>query len=510
MSVAYKPAFGAITIAIAFLAFNLAQIGRYGLSYDEPSGMERGRQTVALVAGMIWPATEAKSDFAPGTLHNHPSFYATCNYGVSRVLTKYFGWKPIPAGHFLNLLTASAGLLVLFYLGKLLFNPVVGLVAEVFMVFFPRSIAHAHFNAKDVPVMVLGTLALLLLNLAARRGQTRYWILAGLGFALAVTAKLDGLFLLPIFLIPWLTRSLRGDHRFSDLRKLGWFICSSTLFIYLFWPELWRDPLHLFHSVSDFAGDFRTTQLSYLGHKYPMNHLPWHYIPMQLIAVTPLILLATMCAGSLCSLRSLLKVDHAFEHGLLWCWILFPALPRMLPGIVRYEGMRHVFLIVPALAIMAGFAVDELLTRWKGQMNYKLAPAVFCAAIAWSGWQVMQCHPYEGFYLNEPVRMLIPGPKLPDYFDFYGWGSVYTQGVQWLNAHAPLHATVTMADKATRMLRNYGLRKSLTPVSDRDKADYVLVGCWRGDVLPQFHSPPVFSVRCYGIDLLGVYAQHGQ
>jgi hypothetical protein len=172
--------------------------------------------------------------------------------------------------------------------------------------------------------------------------------------------------------------------------------------------------------------------------------------------------------------------------------------------------MRHVFLVVPALALMAGFGVDQLLARWRGRTSYRLAPAVLCAAIGWSGWQVVECHPYEAYYLNEPVRALIPGPKLADYFDFYGWGSVYTQGVQWVNAHAPLHATVALGDKTNVMLPYYGLRKDLRPRSELDQADYVLVGGWCGGVLAEFHSAPVYCIHCYGVDLLCVFANNGK
>jgi Dolichyl-phosphate-mannose-protein mannosyltransferase len=500
--IAKKPAFWAIAIAVAFFVINLTQIGRYGLSWDEPNGMERGRETVALVTGTIWPAS-GETDYSTDGLHLHPSFYATCDYGVSLALTKWFDWQPIPAGHFLNLLTASAGLVALFYLGQLLFNPVVGLVAEIFMVLFPRFIAHAHFNGKDIPVMVFGTLALLLLNVAARRGQVRYWILAGLGAAAAVTSKLDGLFVLPIFLVPWLVSVLRSDNRLAELRKLGWFLGATAVFIYLLWPELWTNPLHLFYSVASFTGGWMgPVDLPYLGHTYPDNHLPWHYDVMQFIAVTPVILLLVAGAGMAWSLRSLVLRHDSFKHGLLWCWILFPVVPRMLPGITRYDGMRHIFLIVPAVAIMAGLAVEQLLACWRGP-GYKLAPIAFCGAIAWSSWQVLECHPYEGFYLNEAVRAVIPGPALADYFDFYAWGTLNTQGVEWVNTHAPFQATVWMGPFSF-LLASEG-REDLAAVSDTDEADYVF-RWWNGEASPRHQGLPAYCLRCYGANIFCIYS----
>ena len=223
--VAKNPAFWASTIAIAFFVINLAQIGRYGLSFDEPNAMERGRETVALAVGTIWPASGMASgmqnDRNYDWIHLHPSFYATVNYGVSSALTKWFGWQPIPAGHFLNLLTASAGLVVLFYLGTLLFNPVVGLVAEIFMMLFPRFIGNAHFNEKDVPMMVFGTVALLLLNVAARKGQVRYWIFAGLSIGRSRHHKIGRAFCLADFFGPMADHAPVVGQSASGLAEYG-------------------------------------------------------------------------------------------------------------------------------------------------------------------------------------------------------------------------------------------------------------------------------------------------
>jgi hypothetical protein len=213
--------------------------------------------------------------------------------------------------------------------------------------------------------------------------------------------------------------------------------------------------------------------------------------------------------GAVGSLVGLIQRRAGFVHVLLWCWILTPLLPRFLPGVARYDGMRHVFLVVPAMALLAGLAVDQLLSRRLSRPVARLIPVVGCGVVAWSGWQILECHPYEAFYLNEGVRAVIPGPQLPDYFDFYGWGSLNTQGVEWVNAHAPPWSTVALGGDSSR-LYHYGLRENLRTLEDVQQADYAVVGCWCGGLLDQFHSPPVFTVRCYDLNLLCVFAKPGR
>jgi hypothetical protein len=176
----------------------------------------------------------------------------------------------------------------------------------------------------------------------------------------------------------------------------------------------------------------------------------------------------------------------------------------MLSGIVRYNGMRHIFLITPAVAILAALAVEQLLACWHGRAAYKLAaPIAFCGAIVWSGWQILECHPYEGFYLNEVVRAVVPAPKFAAYFDFDGWGTPYAPTVEWVNAHAPFHASISMGNQSWFLVFN-GLREDLQNI-DGDKADYDLVGCWEGGAPADCHDPPAFCLRCYGVNIMSVY-----
>ena len=195
-----------------------------------------------------------------------------------------------------------------------------------------------------------------------------------------------------------------------------------------------------------------------------------------------------------------------FEHALLWCWLLVPLLARMKPGALQYDGMRHVFLVVPALALLAGFGVDQMLKQWIWRTRILFPSVAFCCGLlAWLSWQTVQIHPYQGSYLNEGVRLFIPGPKLGDYFDFYSWGTPLKAGADWLDSHAPSHASVAVPNHLPT-LQYYALRNDLR-FEKADNADFIMVMGWRKDLRERFDSSLLFSVRCYGADLLLIYAR---
>ena len=240
--------------------------------------------------------------------------------------------------------------------------------------------------------MVFAVLTLLCLCLGVKHRSAKYWVLAGLSFAWSVTSKLDGLFLLVIFFAAWALWRLSepSDAWRSDLRCLGLFLYSAMVFTLVFWPALWVDPLHLLRAVSKFAGQFNNFSITYLAQHYRIDHVPWHYMLVHLLAVTPVASLVLVVLGASWSLRHLSRKHSIFEHALLWCWLLVPLLARMKPGALQYDGMRHVFLVVPALALLAGFGVDQISTVDLADRILFPSVAFCCGLLAWLSWQTIR------------------------------------------------------------------------------------------------------------------------
>jgi hypothetical protein len=500
-----KPRVWAGAIIAGFLIWNLANLHDYGLSYDEPIGMRRGEETTGLFRAFL-TGSEPEYNLTYATYQLYPSFYAFLNYQCAEFL-KDRGMDPIAAGHILNLLTGTFGLVVLFLFASRLYGERAGAWAVLFLALFPRFAAHAHYNAKDLPVMVFSLLTLYLLYLAYGSRKNILWAAAGISFGLSINAKLDALLIIPVFVGGWAIHWVQ-DRSYPLKQALvhaGMLLYCALVTLFLLWPLLWLDPLLLFKAVNHFSGTFNYFQVSYMGGLYPINEMPWHYMSVHLMAVTPLPMLMFSVIGLGLIFRQIRSKEQTLAAALLLLLLLLPLLIRLFPGALQYGGMRHVFLVVPVLAVAAGLGFCWILDHMRRfRCGSLLSFASIAVVVGWLSWQNFQVHPHQGSYLNEGVRAALPPEKLADYFDFHAWSTPLHHGVKWLNANAPEGATVHVPNQRY-LVMHYRLRSDLI-VTESGPADFIMFPIWRKDLSAKLRNPPVYAVQCYGADLLLIHS----
>jgi len=101
----------------------------------------------------------------------------------------------------LSVLLSVGTILIVFYLGKRMYNPRVGVLASLFLVFSPVHNKISHYMVPDVPMVFFLMLSFLCIWFIYVKGDTRFYILAGLFAGLATATKYGGqLLFLPLFL----------------------------------------------------------------------------------------------------------------------------------------------------------------------------------------------------------------------------------------------------------------------------------------------------------------------
>lgn len=434
-----RPVLVAMTIGLAYLAVQLSLLGEYGVTWDEPLHQRWGQAvTTYFVTGDRGPLAN---------LPGYGTYYGPLYYWASSVVAAFahgtLGLRPAAALHVLNVVTASVGVALSYLVGRELAGARVAAFATGFLVLFPPFLAHSHYNPKDIPLLTVVAATMLFAHRALVSGRRRDAVIAGALFGAALTVKLTALFAGGAIALAYAARLLDGSgtrpSAAAEIRRVGTFAGSALAAVYALWPTAWADPLLVPRSVVVFlTAKFFSGTMLYFGTRYGGAELPWHYTPVSLAIVTPVATLLALGVGVVALARQV-RPGTAVGPVLLLAWLFVPLAVSLMPGLVRYDGMRQFFFVVPALAVIAGVGLDVTL-RSASRRGVE-ERAVLAALAIWLGLQVAEVHPFEGSYVNEAVRAAIPR-DLERWLIVEGWGATYLQGVAWLGEHAEPEATV--------------------------------------------------------------------
>lgn len=463
----------AAIIILCFLVINVINLDQYGESVDE--GPSRGRvATAKRYANAFFGTGKSDATKDPKIISDpmHPSFYALVNHEFARMMVRLFKTDPINASHLCNVILFAFGLIFLFFLAKKMFNNRVALYSLVTLVLFPRLIAHAHFNPKDTPLMIFMLITFCFLYYAVTTHQMTYWFLGGLCWGLSLSTKLDAFFMVPIFLFSYGPYAVVNKERVNiSARIMGpiLFLAIAMIEMYLLWPLLWKDPLHVVRAMHYFSLHFISVPVLYFGNFIDSTEMPWHYLPVYLFMVTPGFTLIFAAAGMYIAGKNIKE----FKYSLLIAWFILPIIARIISGANQYNGIRHIFLVIPALALLAGVGFDKMVChRWNKYVRIILVVIISFSLCR----EVILYHPFQGTYFNETVRILIP-KNLQDHFHTDYWGTSYRQGIEWLVDNAKKGSSVclvTFAGLYENYRDRFGPERPDLIFDCKDNSDYLM------------------------------------
>lgn len=498
----------AIVFISLFLLFGLVTLSSHGMVWDEAAQHHLAQATLRWIQGQT-PDIELLRD----DLIYYGSFFEIVNQFFGRAMIGLFGLGYVDAFHLLIFLTLVAGLFFLYLFAKTMFGAKIALWSLLLLMLSPRFIAHGFYNSKDIPVAVFSLICLFFLYRAYQEKKIWFAAVAGLFFGLALATRVNALMVLPIFFIPF------ALVFWSDLKKnlvlIATFLGASVATVFLAWPALWSNPGLFLKSVNFFLRHGWQGQVLYLGQIYPASQLPWHYAWVYLAITTPILILIFWATGLFSLMGSFRKRDRVLENGLLLSWLFIPILVSMKPGVIKYDGIRHYLIILPALAMIAGVGLDRFLgflTKLFAKHPERARRIVWASAFLIFfelALEFFSIYPYGDAYFNEGLRRAIP-QKIENYFEIEYWGSTYRQGVNWLNQNAREGALVCVP-LADHLLQFYPVRPDLS-FGCSDQSDYLMFFTRQTFLPPDLDQifnysklSPVFKISRYNSDLLLIY-----
>src|SRR5205085_7675861 len=192
---------------------------------------------------------------------------------------------------------------------------------------------------------------------------------------------------------------------FKKLLKINLtYLLILFAFIILFWPILWRNPIHNFISAYHEMKNYNWSgNVLFEGKIHPVLQLPMEYIPVWIGITTPILYLILFFIGiSLFvnnisittkeSIRNILKYDYEWLNLYI---IIAPILAIFLFKSVVYDGWRHLYFIYPSIIFFTIYALRFLIEYYKKINLSYVVYAIVILSCTSTAYSMIKLHPYE-------------------------------------------------------------------------------------------------------------------
>jgi 4-amino-4-deoxy-L-arabinose transferase-like glycosyltransferase len=447
----------AVVIGLITVVVLLLTTGGIGVTWDEPVYIASSNSYAAwyqrLVSDPVGAMNPGAITKAWEVVHEHPPLvriYSGLIWIAARHLT-----DDVTAHRFGNILLVGVMAALLYKMVAEETNGWAGIASIIALFTMPRFFFHAHLIELDMPVAAMTVIVAYIFWRTKENARIRYSLLLGAAWGMALSVKIDTIFILPALLL-WVVLVRRKGDLIFRLLIAG---AVAVPVFWALWPWLYHDTVRrlLEFLLFPFLAHWMNREF-YLGRIYTAT--PWHYPFVMIAAVVPLGTTLLYLAGIA---RSFIG-RRIRPFGL---FLLFNALAPLLiqasGRFAAFDGERFSMAAFPFLAALAGIGfaglaqlVQMLLRRFRAPI---LAPAVSAALgillVLSPILDAIRLYPHLLSYYSEQVGGL-PGAVALGLEPTY-WCDTYIDAVGFINEHAKPGDSVWVEGSSFRVLLYYQL-----------------------------------------------------
>jgi len=454
----------ALIVFFGFFLIGFATLSDYGINWDEPDHFTRGQ---AYLHYFLTGETDYKSlEINPPPRRSaYQIDYLSASYWLENdsghpplndilaALSNYIFYQKlgimgdVDSYNLFILLSSSLLVLLIFWFAAQKYGLFAGLVASLSLALYPLFLAESRFNIKDSVETFFYALTIYGFYQGVEKKSWRWFFVSAVACGFALGTKFNILFV-PLIIIPWLIIRFFGKilefkqkiiFKIFHLPKkillsLLFYPIIVFLIFFVSWPYLWKDPFIRFWSTFQYYRQIGTGKTGFNT-----------YAAQTVLFTTPLVIIFFSVLGIIASFF-LFKKEKEKTSFLFLLWFLIPIIKACSPGSSIYGGARQIMEYIPAMALLAGLGAEKLrqfVIPKFSIIHYPLSILIIFSFLPIT-FKMISIHPNQNVYFN-PLIGGLKGARDKDY-PYWGLslGSVYEQGVEWLNKNAENGAKVTL------------------------------------------------------------------
>lgn len=446
LNILHNEKFHLLILFIFFLigTFNLKS---YGISWDEQSsravGFINGKYILEVFFGndILKDFTKFFGlDFFDKYINSEKfifNTYAERAYGpgfelpmaLIELLSNFKNTKDIfMLRHHVNFIIFCIGLIFFYKFLKLKLNSsFYAFIGCCLLALSPRIYAHSFFNSKDIIFLSYLQIANYYgYRFTLNNKSIKNILLFSSTLALASAVRPLGLILLFFYLC---LNYLR--NRELLIKQNFILITLSMVFLYIFWPHLWSNPIKNFYEAFFYFSQIPWKgNVLFFGEIIDASNLPFYYLPTWIFITSPEIVIL-LFLFSICILVVRVYKTKNFDNKILEdfffliYFIIFPIFLNIILKTILFDGWRHFYFIYPFIILTSMLLLKYLLNK----KIIKFLEIIICSNILFLVFWNISNNPFQYLYFNN----LLLGKNPILLFEKDYWGISNKQALEFLN-----------------------------------------------------------------------------
>ena len=402
----------------------------------------------------------------------------------------YFYFK-----HFLNFL--------LFFIASIFFykillnrfsNYLVSLIGTSFFVLSPRIYGNSFFNMKDIISLSLLTISLYYCLKLFDKTNYKNLLIFSIFAALCTSQRMYGI-CLPISFVAFYFLSLLSKKKhLNELISIIFFCISFFIFLIIFWPFLWSNPILNFVEALKYMSHhelYDLIKIFFINKYISANSVPYSYIFIWIAISTPILYIILFIIGYIQIFKRFflkfinIKKDSFYYD--LWrgvnekkdlfivfnitCIISY----LLIFNISMANGWRHTFFTNVFIIYIATYALYQINIIAKSLFKKRILFSIIIIYLFFIVYKITVYHPFENLYFNSLFNK-----KAHEKFEVDYWG---LSGKKFLmeilnleNSNKPIRVGVASylpLERSIKLLDKEDRKKIIIVGQEYKNADYL-------------------------------------
>ena len=366
----------------------------------------------------------------------------------------------------------------------------IALLGTLFYILSPRIYGDSFFNNKDIVFLSLVSIALYFCIKAIEKDNYKNLLIFSIFAAICTSSRILGI-IFPISFILFYFLSFFQENK--NLKKIIFFTISYFIFLIIFWPALWENPIENFFLAFKYFSDLQgfNIKMFFNGEYISTNFLPYSYIFTWILITTPILYILLFLIGYYYIFKKLfirfINIKEKSNYPDLWrdinekqdlfiFFILTSVIFYLITFNVRlYTGWRQIYFLNVFIIYISVYGFYKIHLNLKSKIKPNIQFGLIGLFLIFIVYKMIIYHPYQNLYFNSVFNKNAHNKFEVDYWGLTG--KKFLESVLILEKNKNQIkigvASFIPLERSLKLLSKEEREKIIIVGQDYEKADYI-------------------------------------